>query len=459
MRLTVTAMLVVLPAAMSAQNAKRCLPILLDGAHQYKSDEQFGGNIVRYLGGRVRFRCQGQDVQLEGDSVQIINDKTYMFTGRALYRDSTLSVSADTLTYLKQAPNRQQDETVQARRSVTVTDRKTGSTLNGPSVDFSRAAKGVRDSDMVLASGRPVVRYLPAATGRGTAAPTPWTITAEYLRGFGQSHLWGGGAVVVDWDSMRVNADSLDVESNKHRTARFFGKPATLRRTGSDSFVVTGELIRLAFAGDTLRAVRTFGGGTVTREGGTIKGDSILIAIEKEKLSRTDVWGRSGNAKVHSSGYDAEGDSVVILTPNEKLRELRSFGHGMLANPPDTLHPVVVDSGGGALPRRDTLWGDRILALFDDSDSAGTLITRVTRVQATGNAKSWYAYNAGQKGANCPTLAYFLADTILVRMKSGDSTGVADVRYHRNVSGYLAEKASTSKPDSSKAGNPCRGKQ
>ena len=57
------------------------------------------------------------------------------------------------------------------------------------------------------------------------------------------------------------------------------------------------------------------------------------------------------------------------------------------------------------------------------------------------------------------TLAYFLADTVLVRMKSGDSTGVADVQYHGKVSGYLAEKASASSADTSKAGNPCRGKQ
>jgi hypothetical protein len=80
-------------------------------------------------------------------------------------------------------------------------------------------------------------------------------------------------------------------------------------------------------------------------------------------------------------------------------------------------------------------------------------------VQATGKARSWYAYNAGENGANCPTQAYFLADTILVRMKPGDSTGVADVRYHGKVSGYLAEKASASTGDSTKAGNPCRGKQ
>jgi len=451
-------LLLLAPSVLPAQSAKRCLPILLDGS-LYKSEQQFGGNVTRYFGGRVRFRCQRQNVQLEGDSLRIINDKIYIFSGRALYRDSTISVSADTLTYLKEAPNRQQDETVLARGGVQVTDRKTGSTLQGPSVDFARAAKGVRDSDEVLASGRPLVRYLPETTGRGAVPPKPWTITAQFLRGFGQSRLWGGGAAVVDRDSIRVNADSLDVESGKNRTAKFFGKPATLRRIGSDSFLVTGEMIRLAFAGDTLQAVRTFGEGTVTREGGTIKGDSILIAIEREKLSRTDVWGRSGKAEVHNSGYDAGGDSIVILTPDEKLRELRSFRHGMLANPPDTLHPVVVDSVGGALPRRDTLWGDRILALFAESDSGGTLVTRVTSVLATGNARSWYAYNAGEKGANCPTLAYFLADTVLVRMKSGDSTGVADVQYHGKVSGYLAEKASASSADTSKAGNPCRGKQ
>ena len=456
MKGTLTALLFFLPAAIPAQKATRCLPVLLEGSHQYRSDEQFGGNVTRYLGGKVRFRCQGQNVHLGGDSVQIINDNTYMLMGHAFYRDSSLSVTSDTLTYLKRAPNPGQDETVLARRDVIVTDRKTGSTLTGPSVDFSRAAKGVRDSDEVLASGRPLVRYQPEAGRRGAAAPKPWTITAEYLRGFGQSRLWGGGAVIVDRDSLRVNSDSLEVESGKNRTARFVGKPATLRRIGSDSFLVTGEVIRLAFAGDTLQAVRSFGEGTVTRESGTIKGDSILLAFEREKLARTNVWGRSGNAKVHSNGYDAAGDSIMIATPDEKLRELRSFRHGMLANPLDTIHPMVIDSAGGGPPGRNTLWGDRILALFDEADSAGTRVTRVTRVEAFGSARSWYAYNAGDKGQNCPTLTYFRADTIIVRMKSGDSTGVADVHYRGAVNGYLAEKASTS-ADTGKAANPCRG--
>lgn len=453
------ALLLLAPSVLAAQKAKRCMTQLLPGSNQFRRQEQFGGNVTVYLGGNVRIRCVGQDVQLGGDSVQIINENTYLLMGHAFYRDSSLNVTSDTLTYLKHAPNPQQDETVLARQNVKVTDRKTGSTLTGPSVDFSRAARGVRDSDEVLASGRPVVHYLPETTGRRATAPKPWTITAQYLRGFGQSHLWGGGAVSVDRDSLRVNADSLDVESSKTRTAKFVGKPATLRRIGSDSFLVTGELIRLAFTGDTLQAIRSFGEGTVTRESGTIKGDSILIAFEKEKLARTNVWGRSSNAKVHSSGYDAEGDSIMIATPDEKLRELRSFRHGMLANPLDTLHPMVIDSAGGGPPSRDTLWGDRILALFDEADSAGTMVTRVTRVQATGNARSWYAYNAGEKGQNCPTLAYFRADTIVVRMKSGDSTGVADVRYHGKVNGYLAEKTSTASAsaDTSKAANPCRG--
>ncbi len=143
--------------------------------------------------------------------------------------------------------------------------------------------------------------------------------------------------------------------------------------------------------------------------------------------------------------------------PTRRLRELRSFGHGKLANPADTLHPMVIDSAGGGPPGRDTLWGNRILALFDEVDSAGTRVTRVARVQAIGNAKSWYAYNAGNQGADCPTLTYSLADTIAVEMKKGDSTGVADVRYHGNVHGYLAERASVTS-DSGKTSNPCRGK-
>ncbi len=223
MKAALVILLLLAPSAVLAQGEKRCMLQLLKGSNQGKRQEQFGNNVTVYLGGDVRFRCEGQNVYLGSDSVQIINDDIYMLMGRAFYRDSTLSITADTLTYFVHAPNPQQDEMVQARRDVKITDRKSGSTLTGPSVDFLRAAKGLRDSDEVLAS-RTATRALPAGSDwPRSARPEPWTITAEYLRGFGQSHLWGGGAVVVDRDSLRVNADSLDVESSTSRTAKFFG--------------------------------------------------------------------------------------------------------------------------------------------------------------------------------------------------------------------------------------------
>jgi hypothetical protein len=306
-----------------------------------------------------------------------------------------------------------------------------------------------------------VVRYLTTSATRGTPPPKPWTITADHLRGFGQSRLWGGGTVVVERDSFQVHSDSIDVESNRDRTAKFIGKPAIMKRIGNDSFLVSGSQIRLGFTRDTLRTVHAFGDGAVTRGTGTITGDSLLLGLEREKLARTDVWGRAGLAKVHSNGYDAHGDSIVIETPGEKLRSLRAFGNGMLANPKDTLHPVVLDSTIHGLPDRETLWGNRLLAAFEERDSAGTRVTRVSNVRAFGAARSWYAYNADNQKTNCPTLTYFMADTILVTMKSGDSTGVADVRYHGNVSGTFAERASVTRSpaDTSSAGNPCRGRK
>jgi hypothetical protein len=451
--------LLLLPASVPAQKGKRCLPELARASNQLRRVEQFGNNVTVFIGGNVLFRCQGQNVQVGGDSVQIINDNIYMFIGHAFYRDSALAVGADTLTYFKHASNPQQDETVQARRNVKVTDRKTGSTLTAPSVDFMRGVKGIRDSDDVQASGRPVVRYLPTASGKNAPPPKPWTITAEHLRGFGQTRLWGGGTVIVDRDSLRVNSDSLDVESGKTRVTSFIGKPATLRRIGGDSLLIKGKLIRLGFTGDTLRAIRAFGTGEVIRGTSTITGDSILVGYEREKVTRTDVWSTDGKSRVLSNGYDATGDSLVIETPGEQLKALRAFRTAALISPIDTLHPILIDSAEGGPPGRDTLWGNRLLAAFEERDSAGTKVTRISQVRAYGDARSWYSYNAGAKGQNCPALTYSLADTIVVRMKSGDSTGIADVQYHGHVHVYTADKTTAQKTvgDSVKSSNSCRG--
>lgn len=448
-----------IPAALPAQKGKRCLIELVRVGHELRHVEQFGGNTTEYMGGGVRFRCQGQNVQMGSDSLQIVNENIYIWIGHASYRDSSLSVTADSLTYLKHAPDPKQDESILARVNVVVTDRKSGSTLKGPSVDFLRGVKGVRDSDDVQASGRPVVRYLPTTTGKGAKTPKPWSITADHLRGFGQSRLWGGGTVVVDRDSLLVNSDSIDVEEGKHRSTNFIGKPATLRRIGTDSFRILGNQIRLGFVGDSLRSVRAFGQGEVRRASGTIAGDSIIVAYEREKVTRTDVWGGPGSAKVESDGYHAEGDSLVIETPNERLRALHAFGNGVLISPRDTLHPVVIDSAEGGPPDRDTLWGNRLVALFEDHDSAGTLLSRISLIRAFGDARSWYAYNAGANGQNCPTLSYSKADTIVVQMKTGDSTGVADVWYKGKVHILTADKTTVQRPagDTTKVKNPCRG--
>src|SRR5690606_38709708 len=94
---------------------------------------------------------------------------------------------------------------------------------------------------------------------------------------------------------------------------------------------------------------------------------------------------------------------------------------------------------------RDQMTGNRITARFVDVDSAGTILTRLLDIVATGSATSLYAREVERNGRLEPTINYTRADTIIILMKTGDSTGIHEVRAFRGrepVDGIQLERAS-----------------
>src|SRR5678815_3899091 len=75
------------------------------------------------------------------------------FIGHVKYRDSTLTMDADNGVYYKAG------EKWEARGHVTTENLLTGSSLTGPSLDYYRVVKGVRDTLEMYATGRPKIKY------------------------------------------------------------------------------------------------------------------------------------------------------------------------------------------------------------------------------------------------------------------------------------------------------------
>ncbi|MES2305824.1 MAG: hypothetical protein V4558_09955 [Gemmatimonadota bacterium] len=438
---------------LTAQQGKRCLLKVDNVDREGFLSEPIPGNTNYFAGGNVRLSCAGQDVRLGGDSLASLGGNVVILITKAFYRDATVSLTADTITYFKT-----NGELMQARGHVVVRNLKTGSNIVGPSVDYARAVTGVRPEAEMTALQRPTLKYLPARGPKDTAVASPYLIVGDRLRGIGDSKFYGYGNVTVDRDSLHGTGDSLVYLAGRGGAASLFGRPAQLRRTSSDSFTVRGKEVRLGLDDDVLRDVRAFGDGEVLNGSSRIKGENVVLAFTSEKLSRTLAWDRQHPATVHNEGYDIKGDSIAIDTPGEKLRELRVFRRGMVQNPLDTTAArVAAADTSNKTPRdRDTLWGERIVASFEQVDSAGVEKTRIRRIEAIGSAKSLFSRNVTKNGKTSPSVNYTRADTILVLMKGGDSTGVSAVRAHGTIDGVQLETASLrkSKADSSKVALP-----
>jgi hypothetical protein len=436
--------------------APRCRLQITNVDRDFARREVFNNSVnVNYdAGGNVRMQCVGQKVTLRSDSISALSGNYYRLYGHVVYDDSTYRFAADTMIYVLNT------EMLHAGGHVVVTDKAAGSTLTGPYVDYYRQVKGVNDSARVDAFMRPTVRYFTRKPAGDTSKQSPYILVGAHLRGFGQSRLTADSAVTFDRDSLHAAGDSLAIDRGKTTLVLLTGKPGHLRRRGADSFYVAGREIRFRLEDDKLRELRSFLDARVVRGTTTVTGDTVAMAFTADKLDLTLAWNRKTGATIQSGGYDVHGDSVAVDTPGEQLREIRLFNHGSIMNPRDTtvhFSPRFPGDTAAADTTRNTLWGERVTARFAQTDSAGQRVTRLNEVRAFGKgvlqARSLFMRAVtARDGRVTPSINYTRADTIFMRMKSGDSSGLAAVQAYGKVYGAQLESLSLpkTKADSAK---------
>ena len=429
--------------------APRCNLQVLNVDREASKKEPFNDktNVNYDAAGHVKLRCKNQLVFLDADSLSSLSGDYVRMYGHVVYRDSTYRFAADSMVYILRI------EKLEARGNVDVLDKVAGSTLKGPWVDYWRQVKGVNDSARVEALIRPTVRYFTKPALGDTSKPSPYILTGAHLKGFGQSKLSADSAVTLDRDSVHAQGDSLAFDRGKTTNVQLSGKVAKFRRAGKDSFSVAGREIRFRLEDDKLRDLRSFLDARVTRGATVVTGDTVTMSFVTEKLSLMLAWNRKTGATLRSDGYDVVGDSLAVETPGELLREIRVFNHATIANPLDTaLHAGPRFPGDPATSdtTRNTLSGERVTARFGQVDSAGTIVTRLRGLEAFGRgqlqARSYFTRMVtGKDGRVSPSINYTKADTILMKMKGGDSSGVAAVQAYGHVDGVQLETVSAPK--------------
>lgn len=372
-----------------------------------------------YAGGNVQLSCRGMRVTMQSDSVAAFGGNVVRFIGNVKYRDSTLIMDADRGTYFKKG------EKWEARGRVSTSNLKTGSKLTGPSLDYYRVLKGVRDTLEMYSTGRPRIEY--ATSDPGAKPGEPYIIIADRVRLKGSDRLWAGGKVTIDRSDFSARADSLRLDSGKGSDGTLIGGNPIMRGLGRDSFNITGRRLDLKLDGRELTYVIAKGNGHAVSKEWDLVADTIGLDIKSRKLEQTLAWGDSTRPYATSPAYAMRADSLALDTPDQQLKEVRGFGKAWLGG--------TIDA---RTKQRDWMRGDTVVAQFVQRDSAGTRRAVLSRIVARKGAQSFHL-DPDERHPERPSINYARGDVIIMTMKQGDRRGVDRVDIRGQVDGVQLE--------------------
>jgi hypothetical protein len=422
-------------APLAAQSSDRCT-LQIDNVDRQGIAVETTGGVNYYAGGNVRLSCRGTKITMFSDSVASFAGNTVNFTGHVRYRDTTLTMDTDFGTYFRSA------ERWEARKNVKTRNLVTGSTLTGPSLDYYRAVKGVRDTTEMYAVGRPRIEYFPkdstradstradsTATDSAGKPREPYVIVADRVRIKGDDRIWGGGKVTVDRSDFAARGDSLRLDTGPANDGTLLGTRPELHGLGADSFDLSGRRLDFRLKDRELERVVAKGDGKAVNTDWTLVADTIAHDLVQRKLAHTEAWGDSIRPHATSPKYEIKADSLALDSPNQKLREARAYGKAWLGG--------QVDS---ATKERDWLSGDTVIASFEPRDSAGTSKNVLTRLVARGSARSYHLEsNEKKKPGERPNINYARGNEIVITMKPDGSETVDMVEIRGKADGIQLE--------------------
>ena len=408
-----------LAAASPVAQGRRCQLQIDNVDRQGVSATVFGTTTTNYFaGGNVRMSCRGQNVRIWSDSIASYQGQVVQFIGSFRYEDETARVTSDFGTYYKDS------ERWEARGNVHYRDRRDGSELRGPSADYMRRIGGMQEQEEVYADQRPTLTL--AARDSANQPSDPYVVVADRIRMRGEDLMWAGGTVTIDRSDLKGRSDSMQLDTGKGSAGALIGH-ASIRRAVEDSFALAGKRIDLALTRRELTGiVGRDSATTLTSSDLDLLAATIALRLEGRKVVQTLAWGSSPRALADE--YEVRGDSLAIDTPNEQLKELRSFRNAWVGFRPDSVQGD-----------RDYLSADSIAAAFSESTGPGEKKALLRRLEGNGSAASFYRITKAGAPGGRPSINYARADRIVLTMQGTDSLKVEKVDMTGNVDGMQLE--------------------
>jgi len=362
-----------------------------------------------FLGNGVVARCPSQKIVLKSDSLEAYGDEgRFYFVGHVDYKEPRLTLKADFLTYF------QRDERLLAFSNVDAT-LPSGSKLKGSSLEFFRAVPKIRPKQSGVSIGRPTISII-EKDPQGKPQP-PVTVTGNTVWMVGDSVVSSSGEVVVVRPELTATGDSLYLDSGSG-ILRLMRKPK-MTGTKGRPFTLVGETIDLLSKRRKLERVLSKNAAEATSEDLNLKSDTIDMRVTDDLLQRATAWGK-GRAHAASPQQTIVADSIDVIMPKQRVREMHALRGAVAEGTPDTVKTHASPT------QKDRLMGDTIIAYFDSIPANDTVSKpRIRKLVAIGHASSLQHLPPRDSSLRKPDINYVCGKQITVTF---DSAKVNDVK-------------------------------
>jgi hypothetical protein len=359
-----------------------------DSTH-FTSVKLASGEYNNFVGGGVTGHCPAQQITLIADSAEWFGDlHMWHLIGHVHYVEPRLTMDSDVATYFLT------DEHLLSEGNVH-TLLPSGTTLDGPRVEYYRAAPKIRPIARMIAPGRPTINVIEKDSTGKQSEPT--VVVADLVVMDGDSLVYASKKVVITRTDVIATGDTATMNSQT-QFARLMRTPKIVSR-GKKEFTLFGEVIDLFGKQHALERVLSKGKAKSVSDSATMTADTIDFRMDAGLLQRAYAWGKS-RAHAINPQYDVLADSIDLRMPGQRTREIRAVRKAYAQSIPDTakLHTK----------ERDWMRGDTITAHFDSVQVAGDTSSQpqMRQLISQGSAQSFYQIASKDSGVVGPAINY-----------------------------------------------------
>lgn len=372
-----------------------------------------------YIGGGVFGRCRDQEITIEADSAESYEvNNLHILIGRVKYHEPRYSIEADRATYFRA------EERILFQGNVRTQMQEQDARMVGQQLEYFRPAEGIRTRARIVATQRPQLTYVEVDSVTREQRP-PMHVWANVITGEGDSTFHASGQVRLERTDVIATSDSATLYANG-QYARLMKEPL-IESTGEQAFTLRGREIMMFGTGRAVERVLAVDSGRAVSAQFTLTADTIDLRVIASQLQRAFAFGNTG-AYAITPGRDILADSLDIVMPQQRIRELRAIGKAYAESDPDT---VRIESD-----ERDWIRGDTLIARFDSVANTDSSPPRLRDLFASGDASAYYQIPADSTSRSRPGINYITGRVIRLVF---DSIAVQSVTVTDQVSGvYLA---------------------